>query len=265
MYELRYPSERLAPYIENYWFVRGPVELTVDVFVDARADLILNFGAPYTRKVAGSRAKRQQASNLDAQRLKPIRIVQKGDVLISGVRFRTGGLAPFARRSVHEWNNRVIPLSRAFDLALEPGPIDEQKAALDAFFEKRMRVTSAVREFMRVKNEIERRGGLARIDALGLSRRQIDRLFRRYLGFAPKTFSRIVRFQAALSRLKSDPGCTLAQVAAECGYYDQSHFVRDHKAYAGRAPKRQVGYFPKTAPEDFSPNLVQFVQDVRRA
>ena len=94
-----------------------------------------------------------------------------------------------------------------------------------------------------------------------ISQRQLNRLFRAHLGFSPKTFSRVVRFQRALNLLKSDPGCTLAEVATRCGYDDQPHFVHEFKAYAGAAPKKLVGYFPAAGLADFSPNLVRFVQD----
>jgi len=86
-------------------------------------------------------------------------------------------------------------------------------------------------------------------------------MFRAYVGISPKTMARIFRFQTALAQLTSDPKCTLAEVAARCGYYDQPHFVREFKRFAGTAPKHRVGYFPSEAPTDFSPNLVQYVQD----
>ena len=108
MYRLRPPAEPLRRYIENYWFVsHAPgedVDLRVEVFVDARADLIFNFEAPYRREVIGGATTEHDRSNLDAQRLVPIRILQHGAVRIVGVRFHLGGLAPFTRLRVAEWS-----------------------------------------------------------------------------------------------------------------------------------------------------------------
>lgn len=264
MYQLRPPDPTLSRYIEHYWFVRAepqaPFDLTVDVYVDLRADLIFNFGVPYRRGVGGAWVE-QQASNLDAQRMHPIKIAQRGEIVNTGVRFRTGGLAAFTTESVHLWNDRIVPIDEAFAHTpeLRDRSVDEQKALLDRYFRGRLALTPAKESFFALKERIE--GGVTRMQELDAPMRQLDRLFKANLGFTPKTLARVVRFQAALSRLKRDPGCTLAEVAAECGYYDQSHFVREHKALAGVSPKQQVGYFPKDAPADFSPNLVQFVQD----
>lgn len=96
MYELRPPAPALAPYIENYWAVRGthaqPLDLRVNVIVDARADLIFNLGAPYEREVIGGPTRRVQTSNLDAQRLAPIRITQRGAVHLRPAAPRGAGM-----------------------------------------------------------------------------------------------------------------------------------------------------------------------------
>lgn len=60
VYQLRTPATTLDRYIENYWFAAPApgehLDLRVDVFVDGRADLIFNFGAPYRREVVGGDA-----------------------------------------------------------------------------------------------------------------------------------------------------------------------------------------------------------------
>jgi AraC-like DNA-binding protein len=278
VYLISQPAATLSAYIANYWFLQtgaqAPFELSVDVFVDARADLIFNFGDPYTRTRIGEPPRSYLDSNLDAQRSYPIKISQKGAMHVVGVRFHTAGLAPFVTPPVHRWNNRVVPVAEVFGKSLLPleqelraagDDLHAQAQLLDAFFLGRLRPTPGQQTLHRLKAKIEAAGGLVRIDELcelgSIAIRQLDRLFRDHLGFSPKTFARIVRFQNALLLLKGNPGCTLADVAARCGYYDQSHFVRDCRTFAGVVPSAQVGYFPAGAPADFSPNLVQFLQD----
>jgi AraC-like DNA-binding protein len=276
LYSLAFPAPALADFIENYWFVVTPpgasMNLSVDVFADARADLVFNMGAPYTRLEPG-RVELVRHSNLDAQRVHPITIKQRGEVVVAGVRFKTAGLGAFVS-SVHRWTNRVLPIATVFGrdiIALERalrekiGDDKAQGALLDSYFTSRLAPTDSKKELWALKSKIEAANGLVRIDELceeaGISIRTIDRLFREHLGVRPKTFARIARFQNAIGLLKKDPGCTLADVAVRSGYYDQSHFVHEFRRFAGAAPKDKRGYFPTSAPSDFSPNVVQFLQD----
>jgi len=72
---------------------------------------------------------------------------------------------------------------------------------------------------------------------LDLSARQIERVFRDEVGISPKLFLRIVRFQEVLGAIRGGAGETgWAEVAAAHGFYDQAHFIRDFKTFAGRPP-----------------------------
>jgi AraC-like DNA-binding protein len=69
---------------------------------------------------------------------------------------------------------------------------------------------------------------------LGWSRRHFTATVRRELGLAPKPLARLLRFERAVERLRA--GDELADVALDSGYYDQAHFNRDFKAFAGVTP-----------------------------
>jgi AraC-like DNA-binding protein len=69
-----------------------------------------------------------------------------------------------------------------------------------------------------------------------ISQRQLERKFKDYVGFSPKLFSRIVRFQSSLKEYK--PKQPLTHIAYDCGYYDQSHFIHDFKQFSGYHPKQ---------------------------
>ena len=277
MYELRQPAAALAPYVDSYWFVHStesdPVELSVDVFVDGRADLIFNFAAPYRRRVIGGKAREIAASNLDAQRLAPIRIEQRGVVRTTGVRFRLGGLGAYALTALADVTDRTpTPASVlgedavSLEAALRDEPdIDGQAKLLDAFFAGRVSTAPGFATFQRALAASVDSSGAASVaelaDAAGVSTRQIDRLFARYLGFPPKVLGRVLRFQLALRRLMVDPEVTLAQLAIECGYFDQAHFIKDFRRFSGGVPRGYRGYYPPQGPNDFAPNVVVFLQD----
>jgi AraC-like DNA-binding protein len=72
------------------------------------------------------------------------------------------------------------------------------------------------------------------------SRRQFERDFKTYSGFSPKLFARLSRFTGALGRY-GDKGMSLTQLAYACGYYDQSHFIHEFKAFSGHHPREYFG------------------------
>ena len=280
MYRLRPPAQPLRPYIENYWFVSHEpdedVDLRVEVFVDARADLIFNFETPYRREIIGGASSRHERSNLDAQRLVPIRILQRGAVRIVGVRFQLGGLAPFTRTPLAAWNGQTPApeavlgeKTRELESALRSDQDLESSARLlDEFFLGRLRLDAAQTAFERTLSFLVSADGRISVAELAAradsSPRQIQRLFARALGFPPKTVGRVLRFQHALRQLMTDPEVSLGTVAAEAGYYDQAHFVRDFRLFSGGVPRGYRGYYPPEGPADFAPNVVVFVQDADR-
>ena len=70
---------------------------------------------------------------------------------------------------------------------------------------------------------------------VGWSDRQLAREFRREIGLPPKAAARVIRFDRARRLLPRYSG---AVVAAECGYADQAHFVREFVAFTGLSPTR---------------------------
>lgn len=71
----------------------------------------------------------------------------------------------------------------------------------------------------------------------GYSECYIRRIFNSIHGISPKVFERFVRFQNALDLMRRRT-LTLEQTALECGYYDQSHMVKDFKSFSGVTPER---------------------------
>jgi AraC-like DNA-binding protein len=69
----------------------------------------------------------------------------------------------------------------------------------------------------------------------GYSRQHLTRRFRDEFGLSPKRAGRVMRFERA-RRMLATPGATVGQVAARCGYADQSHLTRDVAAFAGCTP-----------------------------
>jgi AraC-like DNA-binding protein len=69
--------------------------------------------------------------------------------------------------------------------------------------------------------------------SIGISERRISEVFREHVGITPKMWCRIRRFQSALQSLRSGADISWAELALRCGYYDQSHFANDFRAFSG--------------------------------
>lgn len=69
-----------------------------------------------------------------------------------------------------------------------------------------------------------------------LSLRQFERKCKDRIGLPPKLFARLIRFSKAYRLRESFSNLSWTSIAYECGYFDQMHFIRDFKEFAGVAP-----------------------------
>ena len=179
-----------------------------------------------------------------------------------------GALALFG--DVGDLNDAVVPLDEAFGasgtrLVERLSETSSWKARLNLLDESFGcdEVPALSPEVAWLRRQLEASRGRGRVEPLmdqtGWSRRHVTAHFRRQLGVAPKAYARLLRFDHASALLGGlSPGRTLADVAMEAGYYDQSHLTRDFVALAGMTP----GAFAadaSPAPE------VRFVQDAEPA
>ena len=77
-------------------------------------------------------------------------------------------------------------------------------------------------------------------EELGCSRRHLARRFREQVGMPPKLIGRVLRFERVTARLAREGVARWADVALDCGYYDQSHFNRDFREFAGITPSEYM-------------------------
>jgi AraC-like DNA-binding protein len=73
-------------------------------------------------------------------------------------------------------------------------------------------------------------------DEVGWSHRHLIERFRQQVGLRPKTAARLVRFDGVWRHLDQGGPVDWARVAAESGYADQAHLVRDFRRCTGTTP-----------------------------
>lgn len=125
---------------------------------------------------------------------------------------------------------------------------DERVQLLSAFLMRRLSSQQqhetaahvAIRQIIRVNGQIN----VAKLASdVCLSTRQFERRFKEFSGFSPKLFTRIIRFQQALAQYGK--ASSMTELAYACGYYDQSHFIHEFKAFSGYHPKHYFGGRPE--------------------
>jgi AraC-like DNA-binding protein len=70
----------------------------------------------------------------------------------------------------------------------------------------------------------------------GLSQRRFIQLFTGEVGMTPKVYQRVRRFRRMLAGVPDVEAPDWAEVAAEHGYYDQSHLIHDFRSFADLTP-----------------------------
>ncbi|MEV6653342.1 helix-turn-helix domain-containing protein [Streptomyces sp. NPDC051219] len=236
----REPAGPLRPYLEHYWLIDWdlPEPFASHVVPHPSVNIVFqrygrtgDFG-----EVAGI------GLELFAQKL-------EGRGRVCGIQFRPGGFRPFLPgRPVSELTGRRVPLPEVFagfsataPVVLGPEAEDARVAALDDFLlalgpapDPQADRAMALADRIRRDRSIRRVDEVA--DAAGVSVRSLQRLFAAYVGVSPKWVILRYRIHEALERAGTDGSVDWAGLAAELGYSDQAHLVRDFTARVGVPP-----------------------------
>jgi AraC-like DNA-binding protein len=73
-------------------------------------------------------------------------------------------------------------------------------------------------------------------ESIELSQRQVERLFKLWLGMTPKHYQRILRIKRAICFLRKHKKASLVDVAQQFGFSDQAHMTREFRAIACITP-----------------------------
>jgi AraC-like DNA-binding protein len=169
--------------------------------------------------------------------------------LILGVHFKPGGAFPFLGVPAGELHNRRLTLDALWgmeagemrDRVLEAKtPAGKFKVLEQSLLSNATRALSrhpavdfALRELSAASYA---RSITDVIEQTGFSPRRFIELFTAEVGLTPKLFRRVQRFQQLIQRVHGAREIQWAQVALDCGYYDQSHFIHDFRAFSGFTP-----------------------------
>jgi AraC-like DNA-binding protein len=212
---------------------RGPAR-TVRTFADGCVDLVFD--------LCTARAMVSGAASRGAE------YTVSGPHHLFGARFVPGGAHALLRVSAADlgsgWQSLEPPLAAAGRelgerMAVLPD-VSSRIALLEQFLLKRIAGVPIDGRVTRATHLLVGTHGTLAIPALalevGASERNLGRLFQQWVGLRPKQLARIIRFQAVVRRARLEPRPDWAALAAELGYADQAHLVREFGAFAAISP-----------------------------
>ena len=73
---------------------------------------------------------------------------------------------------------------------------------------------------------------------LNVSKSKLEQHFNREVGLTPKEFCKIEKINYFINAYMEEPGQSLTELTYQCGYYDQSHLIKDFKYFLDTSPKK---------------------------
>ncbi|WP_253771566.1 DUF6597 domain-containing transcriptional factor [Goodfellowiella coeruleoviolacea] len=233
------PAPALAAFVAHYWMVRwdlrGGEPHQQRLLTHPVVQVVFGDGPPRVVGVVRGGFSR--------------RLTDRG--LAVGVRFRPGGFRPFLRAPVSTITDRTLDLAEVFPVdgailqaaVLSAGADAAVARVLDEFLLLSPPEPDPVVDLVaEVVDLAARDQGIVRVDALAgrfdVSVRRLQRLFAEYVGVSPKWVIRRCRLHEAAERAARGDDVDWSGLAAELGYADQAHLVRDFTEAVGVPPGR---------------------------
>ena len=237
------PPAELAPYLVCAWtldIASGGRAHRQRVLPDACSDIVWIGDRPPI--VVGAMTQASLSTTTGATSLVGLRFRPESGARVFGIRAdeltdRQVGLDQVWRRQAsNDLSERVLERREAKDRAAAAYSFlmsrRDRVAAIDRVVQRSVMLLGASRG--------DRIGEVAR--EVGISERQLRRRFLESVGYSPKLFQRVVRFQRLLAITQARPSIGLADAALLAGYADQPHMTREVAELSGVPPSALLGH-----------------------
>lgn len=236
-HERRLPKAPLADLVEHYWYVhwdlRGLPPRQQATLPHPNVHLVVE----------------KNQSTLYGIHTERFERCLEGLDFVFGIKFKPGGFYPFLNAPVSTLANRSMPAQAVFGAgcqSLAPRiaactTMDEMAAVADAFLLAHLppRDPNVARASMLVTT-IAGDLGITSVERLAttaaLEKRELQRLFQKYVGIGPKWAIKRYRLHEAVAQIHAGAPVNWTALALALGYFDQAHFAQDFRALVGQSP-----------------------------
>lgn len=250
---------RLSRYIDCVWterFSSSPEFRSRDHLIvpDNTVELVFTSHKIERRFGASSSDVTICKSHVAGLKTRPQFLKLTGEVLLS-VRFKPYGLYRFVDIPLGETINESIPTPYLFgsdiieleEKLMSSIGLEDKVSLINAYFTRKFNQSKNDKNelFDYLISRILETNGSVKINGLSkelnVSMKTIERRFQEYLGISPKQYCRLIRFFESLKHSYEPDSSNLSELAYRNGYYDQMHFVKEVKEFAGLTPSAYFG------------------------
>jgi len=273
LYVHKRPAPPLTAFVESIWLCRNAVrpKRLERVLPSGSAQLIVNLAEDETRTYQytdrGMSAQVLAGSILSGIATRYQLIDTDEQTHVAGVAFRPGGTKAFTRWPASELNNADVPVEDLWGKR----PANQLREQLLAAASPNAALNVLEAWLLQIwvqrpchpavyfaLDAFHSSPSIARISdvtgAISLSPRRFIEKFEAEVGVTPKRYCRLLRFQSAVAKAHCASPLDWTQLALDCGYFDQAHFIHEFREFAGITPS---GYAANTTPFQ---NHVTFLQ-----
>jgi len=244
------PDKELSRLVECYWIIRNEdaTPQKQKIIPDGFTELIFHFGDPF-RIQLNKEWEVQSKSLLAGQIDKYFFLENTGVADILGIKLKPAALTHLFNLNMHEYTNKVvnthtIPSAPFNDLEKNIRHTSLPEDRIGSINSCLKELTKNIHDKKHIPvdkaiNLIFDKKGMITVSeicgALYIGERQLQNLFKRYVGLSPKLFARIIRF-SYIFQLQEKNEQNWAGLAYEAAFYDQAHFIRNFKNFTGESP-----------------------------
>lgn len=191
-------------------------------------------------------------SFINGLNLKPFKLIKRGQQEFLGIQLQSAGLKLLFDISADEFNNSVHEgsavdnsLNSLADKLFANSDFNAQVQIILNWIFKKVPTTDSSLNYKRL-HYIQTTSRMKDVKVAELSKkcflseRQMHRFCLEWLGMNPASYLKYQKYLCAL-QLVHNSTHNLGQIGARAGYYDQSHFIREFKAFAHMSPKKYQG------------------------
>lgn len=245
------PSSLLAGYIRHYWILKddNAAPVTERTLPTGCVNLIFHRGKPLITNLHGL----QPMAFISGQSMAFEDVRSTGEIDMIAVVFEPHATRTFLHIPANLFYMRSISVEETGDAGFKDiyECIQEENDdnvcidIIEQFLIKRLYVIPEynIKRVAAVLNKINtdtKTNMCSLSETACLSEKQLNRIFTEYVGASPKDFMRIVRIQRALYLLQCNTDISFVQLAYECGFYDQSHMIKEFRLFSGYTPAEYI-------------------------